>query len=133
MDFTGPLGIKAPTDYAELIKSTPPERGHAHLAYALRWVGEDGTKIDREGNVIAPGWADAPDGWETFNATYAPEMAGEICADLLSYVWVATGAEGLGLSLRTLFTSLTGEEVAGDGDVQHSLRTLLDFLADALD
>ncbi|MET7784501.1 hypothetical protein ABZU94_39320 [Streptomyces mirabilis] len=132
MDFTGPLDIKAPTDYAELIKSTPPERGHAHLAYALRWVGEDGSKMDGEGNVT-PGWAATPDGWETFNATYAPELAGEICADLLSYVWEATGAEGLGLSLRTLLASLAGEEVAGDADVQHSLRTLLDSLADALD
>ncbi|MFE9882592.1 hypothetical protein [Streptomyces sp. NPDC005784] len=106
MDFTGPLDIEAPTDYSTHIKSTAAELGHAHLAYALRWVGEDGTKIDREGHVIAEGWATAPDGWETFNASYAPELAGEICASLLAYVWEAAGIEGLRLSLRTALNSL---------------------------
>ena len=127
MDFTGPLDIKAPTDYSTLIKSTPAERGHAHLAYALRWVGEDGTKIDGEGNVVAEGWATAPDGWETFNATFAPELAGAICGDLLGYVWEAAGSEGLQHSLRALLDSLADE------DLQHSLRALLGSLADALD
>ncbi|MEV5998926.1 hypothetical protein AB0M25_06475 [Streptomyces griseomycini] len=125
MEFTGPLDIKAPTDYSALIKSTSAERGHAHLAYALRWVGEDGTKIDGEGNVVAEGWATAPDGWETFNATYAPELAGAICADLLAYVWEAAGGEGLQHSLRGLLDSLPDE------DARHSLMALLGSLADA--
>ena len=127
MDFKGPLDIEAPTDYSALVKSTPAELGHAHLAYALRWVGEDGTKIDGEGNVVAEGWATAPDGWETFNATYAPELAGAICADLLAYVWEAAGSEGLQLSLPALVDSLAAE------DLRHSLLALLGSLAAALD
>ncbi|MFI6803863.1 hypothetical protein ACIBO6_02410 [Streptomyces luteogriseus] len=106
MDFQGPLPIEPPTDYSTLIKSTQAEIGLAHLTYALRWVGEDGTKIDGEGNVVTPGWATAPDGWATFNTAYAPELAGQICANLLIYVLEAAGSNGLKRSLRELLGSL---------------------------
>ena len=106
MDFKGPLPIEPPTDYSSLIKSTGAERGLALLTYALRWVGEDGTQIDREGNVIAQGWATAPDGWATFNTSHAPDLVGEICADLLIYVLEAAGSNGLKRSLRSLLGSL---------------------------
>ncbi|MEU9168579.1 hypothetical protein AB0D34_12410 [Streptomyces sp. NPDC048420] len=133
MDFKGPLPIEAPTDYSELIKSTAAERGHAQLAYALRWVGEDGTKIDGVGNVIAPGWADAPDGWAAFNASSAPELAGDICADLLLYVLEAAGDEGLRRTLRQLLDPLTEAlEVTEDEGQRQTLQRLLDSLADAI-
>ncbi|MCZ4603295.1 hypothetical protein O3S80_05800 [Streptomyces sp. Lzd4kr] len=133
MDFTGPLPIEAPTDYSTLIKSTAAERGRAQLAYTLRWVGEDGTKIDGTGSVIAPGWADAPDGWATFNASFAPELAGDICADLLLYVLEAAGAEGLRRMLCELLGPMTEAlEATEDEDQRQTLQRLLVSLADVI-
>ncbi|MDX3435673.1 hypothetical protein [Streptomyces stelliscabiei] len=133
MDFTGPLPIEAPTDYSDLIRSTAAERGRALLAYTLRWVGEDGTKIDGTGNIIAPGWADAPDGWATFNASRAPELAGDICADLFMYVKEAAGAEGLRRTLRQLLGPLAEElEATEDEDQRQTLQHLLASLADVI-
>ncbi|MEH0579574.1 hypothetical protein QBA54_34985 [Streptomyces sp. B21-108] len=133
MDFTGSLPIEAPTDYSTLIKSTAAERGHAQLAYTLRWVGEDGTKIDGTGNVIAPGWAEAPDGWATFNASFAPELAGDICADLFMYVMEATGDAGLRRTLRQLLGPLAEAlEATEDEDQWQTLQRLLVSLADVI-
>ncbi|MGW0572942.1 hypothetical protein [Streptomyces tauricus] len=133
MDFKGPLPIEAPTNYFELIKSTPIERGHAHLAYALRWAGEDGTQIDRAGNVVAPGWADAPDGWAAFNASTAPELAGAICTDLLLYVLEAAGDEGLRRTLRQFLDPLTeAREVIEDEKQRQTLQRLLSSLTKAI-
>ncbi|MEU6357577.1 hypothetical protein ABZ896_51170 [Streptomyces sp. NPDC047072] len=133
MEFDGPLPIDAPTDYAELLESTAVERGRAQLAYTLRWVGEDGTKTDGEGNVIAPGWATAPDGWATFNASFAPELAGAICADLLMYVLAAAGDAGMRRTLRQLLDPVTeAVETTDDEGQTQTLRRLAGSLADAI-
>jgi len=106
MDFAGPLPIEPPAELSPLLASTEEERGLAHLTFALRWVGDDGTTIDREGKVATPGWATAPDGWERFNADSAPELAGDICSGLLLYALEAAGSDGLRRSLRRLLENL---------------------------
>ncbi|MFC8670887.1 hypothetical protein [Streptomyces sp. NPDC057199] len=107
MDFKGPLPIEPPTSYIEYVKSTEVDLGLAHLTYALRWSGENGTEVDGQGNVIAPSWATAPDGWSRFNASpYAHQLAGDTCAHLLIYVLEAAGSDGLRRALRSLLTTM---------------------------
>ncbi|MCG7202319.1 hypothetical protein [Streptomyces arenae] len=134
MDFKGPLRIEAPTDYSVLVVSTAAERGHAQLMYALRWVQTDGTRIDGAGNITAPGWADTPDGWARFNASFASDLAGDICADLLTYMLEAAGSDGLRRTLQQLRGQLTEElEALEDEDQRQTLRRLLSSVADVID
>lgn len=74
MAHTGPLPKFPIVTSTNLLKSTSDERGLCHLLLALEWIDEaDDYQAD--------------DGWASFDASpLAPLLAGEIVADLLTYV-----------------------------------------------
>ncbi|MET9879291.1 hypothetical protein ABZZ36_32385 [Actinacidiphila glaucinigra] len=78
MQRTGPLPQTPTVGPLNVLSSTAPERGLAHLLTALGWIGE--------GPLY-----DLPDGWRRFDADMVPELACEVITDLLSYVHDARG------------------------------------------